>query len=99
MRLGVLHPPAQRDRPFHPQRPGPEVDVAWPEGEDVCRNYAEGLAAYRARRFDEALAYFEKALAADPGDGPSAEMRGRCIEFVAHPPPPEWGGEHVLTSK
>ncbi len=73
-----------------------EVD---PTREDVYHHYADGLAAYRARRFGEALALFDKALAADPTDGPSAEMRLRCEEFLRTPPPPEWRGEHVLTSK
>ncbi len=33
--------------------------------------YAEGLAAYRARRFDDARASFNAALGAVPGDGPA----------------------------
>ncbi|HSE91990.1 MAG TPA: CHASE2 domain-containing protein [Methylomirabilota bacterium] len=73
-----------------------DVDIT---REDVHRHYAEGLAAYRARRFDDALARFEKALATDPDDGPSGEMHARCIEYLKQPPPPEWRGEHVLTSK
>jgi adenylate cyclase len=66
---------------------------------EALRAYAKGLEAYRARAFDEAAAQFDAALAADPGDGPSQEMKERCHELAASPPPADWRGEHVLTSK
>jgi adenylate cyclase len=70
-----------------------------PAALDAHRHYHEGLLAYRERRFKEAADHFETALAAAPDDGPSQEMRARCLEYVTDPPPPTWRGEHVLTSK
>ena len=66
---------------------------------EVVGLFAEGLAAYRARRFAEAARSFEIALTASPQDGPSREMLDRCREYAEHPPPPEWRGEHALTTK
>jgi adenylate cyclase len=66
---------------------------------EALRAYAKGLEAYRARAFDEAAAQFEAALTADPDDGPSSEMKDRCQELKTSPPPADWRGEHVLTSK
>jgi adenylate cyclase len=67
--------------------------------EEALRAYAKGLEQYRARAFDEAAAQFEAALAVVPDDGPSHEMRERCREYSLNPPPADWRGDHVLTSK
>ena len=32
-------------------------------------------------------------------DGPSLEMLERCRAYAADPPPADWRGDHVLTSK
>jgi len=66
---------------------------------EAWERYAAGLAAYRARRFDEAREHFAAALKAEPDDGPSKEMLARCDEYLVTPPPPEWRGEHVLHAK
>ena len=70
-----------------------------PAAVEAHRHYTLGLLAYRERRFKEAADHFETALAASPGDGPSQELRDRCHEYMATPPPDTWRGEHVLTSK
>ena len=54
--------------------------------ESLRARYAEGLAAYRAQRFDEARAAFNAALEAVPGDGPSRTLLGRIAQFEANPP-------------
>jgi adenylate cyclase len=72
---------------------------ATPSRIEAWEHYAAGLAAYRARRFDEALEQFEAALKAEPEDGPSKEMIARCNEYLVTPPPDDWRGEHVLHSK
>jgi class 3 adenylate cyclase len=61
--------------------------------------YAEGLAAYRARRWDEARRAFQAALEAVPGDGPSMAMAQRVENFQANPPPAEWDGSWRLDQK
>ncbi|MBX9649403.1 MAG: HAMP domain-containing protein, partial [Xanthobacteraceae bacterium] len=54
--------------------------------------YAEGLAAYRARRWDDAREAFSAALEAAPGDGPSTALLERIDGFQANPPPANWDG-------
>jgi class 3 adenylate cyclase len=61
--------------------------------------YAEGLAAYRARRWDEAQHAFRAALEAVPGDGPSLALAKRVEEFQAHPPVADWDGAWRLDQK
>jgi len=34
-----------------------------------------------------------------PDDGPSREMKGRCRAYAQTPPPADWRGDHLLTSK
>ncbi|WLB58348.1 adenylate/guanylate cyclase domain-containing protein [Bradyrhizobium japonicum] len=62
-------------------------------------HYAEGLAAYRDRRFDEARAAFNTALEAVPGDGPSRTLLGRIAQFEANPPDANWDGAWRLEQK
>jgi adenylate cyclase len=62
-------------------------------------HYAEGLAAYRARRWDEARKAFSAALEAAPDDGPSTAFIARLGEFTQNPPPPDWDGAWHLDSK
>jgi hypothetical protein len=61
--------------------------------------YAEGLAAYRARRWDEARQAFDAALEAVPGDGPSTAMARRVEHFQASPPAADWDGAWRLDQK
>ncbi len=61
--------------------------------------YLEGLAAYRAQRFAEAQARFERALVVRPDDGPSKTYVERCVHFLQHPPPPDWDGVWRMKEK
>ncbi|HTY08510.1 MAG TPA: adenylate/guanylate cyclase domain-containing protein, partial [Candidatus Edwardsbacteria bacterium] len=65
----------------------------------AVERYLNGLACYRARKWDEALGFFQQALASDPGDGPSATYVERCQEFKASPPPDNWDGVFVMKTK
>ena len=67
--------------------------------ETLRARYAEGLAAYRARRFDEARAAFNAALEAVPGDGPSRTLLARIAQFEASPPDEGWDGAWRLEQK
>ena len=67
--------------------------------ESLRARYAEGLAAYRAQRFDEARAAFNAALEAVPGDGPSRTLLGRIAQFEANPPDAAWDGAWRLEQK
>jgi class 3 adenylate cyclase len=61
-------------------------------------HYAEGLAAYRASRWDEARNAFKAALDAEPGDGPAAALLSR-IEDLQKNPPAGWDGAWRLDNK
>jgi adenylate cyclase len=57
---------------------------------ELLQHYEAGLAAYRRRDFELAVAYFDAALAVDPSDGPSLMYRERSAGYADHPPPADW---------
>jgi adenylate cyclase len=63
-----------------------EADFAW---------HAEALKAYRAQRFDVALAAFSKA----PQDAVTAMYRARCERYLAQPPGEGWDAVETLVEK
>jgi adenylate cyclase len=66
---------------------------------ELRARFAEGLAAYRAQRWDEARRAFEAALAAIPGDGPSTTFIKRIDRLRAAPPGDGWDGAWHLERK
>ncbi len=54
--------------------------------------YAIGLAAYRERRWDDALEDFRQCLLLRPDDRPSQLMQLRCRNYRAKPPGESWDG-------
>lgn len=67
--------------------------------ESLRAHYAEGLAAYRGCRFDDARMAFNAALERCPGDGPSCTMLARIARFETNPPAADWDGAWRLDSK
>jgi adenylate cyclase len=61
--------------------------------------YAEGLAAYRAQRWDDARKAFRAALEAVDNDGPSLSLLKRIDDFERKPPPPSWDGAWRMDHK
>jgi class 3 adenylate cyclase len=59
-------------------------------------SYQEGLAAYRERRWDEALRGLNAALEVMPGDGPSLALLKRVESLKANPPSQDWDGSWHL---
>jgi class 3 adenylate cyclase len=66
---------------------------------ELCARYAEGVAVYRDRHWDEARGAFAAALEADPADGPSLTMLKRIDLFAAAPPAADWDGAWHLEQK
>ena len=62
-------------------------------------HYSDGLAAYRARRWDEATSALKAALAASPGDGPCMVLLTRAESLRDNPPPADWDGSWHLDQK
>ena len=62
--------------------------------------FHEGLGQYRSKRFQEAVATFEAAIAVRGGDDPPAKMYiERCKHFMASPPPEKWDGVWHMKEK
>ena len=61
--------------------------------------YSEGLAAYRARNWDQARRAFTAALEAVPFDGPSTMLAKRVDGLQANPPAADWDGSWYLDHK
>jgi adenylate cyclase len=59
-------------------------------------HYAHGLAAYRAARWQDAVAHFDRALAIDAADGPSLALAARCVRFQTTGAPATWDGIHAI---
>jgi adenylate cyclase len=61
--------------------------------------FAEGLAAYRARDWDQSEQRFAQCLAVMPADGPATVFRRRCEFLRAKTLPADWDGVWQLTDK
>jgi len=64
---------------------------------EACSRYADALAAYRQRQWDEALAQLEPLV--EQGDGPAARLAARCRDYRQTPPPDDWDGVTNMISK
>ena len=58
--------------------------------------YGEALAAYRARRWDDAKRLLDESLQTIPGDGPSSTLLRRIGELQLSPPAEDWDGAWTL---
>ncbi|NQS98786.1 MAG: CHASE2 domain-containing protein [candidate division Zixibacteria bacterium] len=77
-----------------------EADTSIPETKQkVKEHYSEGLKWYRERRWEMAIDCFKGALSADPEDYPSKLYIERCRHFRENPPPDDWDGVWIYTTK
>ncbi|MBN9041416.1 MAG: adenylate/guanylate cyclase domain-containing protein [Rhizobiales bacterium 62-47] len=70
-----------------------------PSQQMLRAHYAEGLAAYRQQRWDDAAEAFSAALAIDASDGPSKVLRDRVAQLKNSPPDKSWDGIWHFTNK
>ena len=61
--------------------------------------YAQGLAAYRAQRWDDARRAFAAALAIAADDGPTLTLLRRIDDFAHKPPAADWDGSWTMEHK
>jgi adenylate cyclase len=67
--------------------------------QQLCRLFAEGLAAYRLRDWDWSEQCFAQCLAVMPTDGPASVFRQRLQLLRGKPLPADWDGVWQLTEK
>lgn len=65
----------------------------------VLELFADGRRAYKLMDFQKALDCFAEALKLDPQDGPSKVYFQRCKHYITNPPPEDWDGVFVMTTK
>jgi hypothetical protein len=65
----------------------------------VLELFSEGRKLYKLMQFEQAMQYFVNALKIDAEDGPSKVYLGRCRHYVSNPPPDDWDGVFVMTTK
>lgn len=65
----------------------------------VLELFTEGRKYYKIMKFPEARECFAKALEIDSEDGPSKVYRERCERYIDNPPPDDWDGVYVMTTK
>nr|UXE45908.1 hypothetical protein Hi04_10k_c5418_00031 [uncultured bacterium] len=75
------------------------AEAAGAEADPWIARYEAGLAAYRGRRWAEAIAAFEAVIATRPGDAPAALLLARCRQFLTEPPPADWAAVTVMGAK
>jgi adenylate cyclase len=61
--------------------------------------YESGLAAYRARDFYGAMAFFRQLLTVRESDQPTRIMLERCSELLKSPPRTDWEAAHPMKVK
>ncbi|TVQ39340.1 MAG: hypothetical protein EA384_06840 [Spirochaetaceae bacterium] len=65
----------------------------------VLESFTAGRKRYKLMEFDAALKHFESALELDPADGPARVYAQRCRHYIENPPPEDWDGVFVMTTK
>jgi hypothetical protein len=64
-----------------------------------CRDFDAVFECYLERKFDEARKLACAFEAEFPGDIAALRCIERCERFITNPPPDDWDGAAVLTSK
>jgi adenylate cyclase len=67
--------------------------------QELCGLFTEGLAAYRARDWDQSERCFAQCLAVMPADGPAAVFHRRIKLLRGKTLPTDWDGVWQLTDK
>ena len=69
------------------------------EKNELLRLYNLGLVAYKQRKWEEAVSFFEEALKVDPDDRPSEIYLERSKKYMETPPGDDWDGVFTMTTK
>lgn len=69
------------------------------EKKALLEHFAQGRKLYKLAEFQDAQRCFAQALKIDPNDGPSKVYYARCKHYIQNPPPEDWDGVFVMTTK
>ena len=75
------------------------ADAVDPERLAFLADFQRGIELYRSAPGPRCTIIFADLLARAPDDGPSALYLRRAIELAANPPPADWNGVFVATTK
>ena len=67
--------------------------------EAIVNQFNEAVTVYKERKWDEAIQIFENIAGVDPDLYAAQLYIERCNNFKKRPPPPDWDGVYVMTSK
>jgi adenylate cyclase len=65
----------------------------------VLEHYSSGLEAYKEKKWETGAREFQRAIDVRADDGPSQTYLKRCREYLESPPPDDWDGVYVMTTK
>jgi len=89
-----------KSRPVHIYEVFETVEKGIPAGRaSMLERFEMGLQFFRDRRFEDALELFSDIHEMDPDDGPAALYVRRCQQYVEPPPPDDWDGVFIMTTK
>ncbi len=74
-------------------------DEYFPQLQELSDLFHQGLTAYKQQQWDEAIAAFQTVLEKYPDDAPAKLYIKRCKDYRFSPPPDDWDGVFVMTSK
>ncbi|HEY4613252.1 MAG TPA: CHASE2 domain-containing protein [Bacteroidota bacterium] len=69
------------------------------EQKEAAEMYQEGIKLYRERKWDEAIAYMNQVFQLDPTCYVAQVYAQRAALYQLNPPPDDWSGVFVMTTK
>ena len=75
------------------------TEESFPNLMDVVNYFNDGIAKYRKQQWDKAIESFSHVLELHAEDRLSQIYIDRCQHFQSSPPPEDWDGVWVMTSK
>ncbi len=75
------------------------TEASYPNLPEGMNHFRDGLARYRGREWDRAVAMFTETLRINPQDQLARMYVDRCAEFRANPPGDDWDGGWVMHTK
>jgi adenylate cyclase len=65
----------------------------------IAKGFARGISLYKKQQWDEAIYVFEDIMTVYPDFYAAHVYIERCLDLKRNPPPPEWDGVYVMTTK